>query len=98
MGVGDRDAGAGAPQALRQSSKKLSYKDARRLEEAEREMESLPAAIETLETALADPALYTTDRKRFDKLSADLDATRARLEAAETDWLRIEEMKATLTA
>ena len=97
-GEGDREAVEGAPQALRQSSKKLSYKDARRLEEAEREMESLPAAIETLETALADPALYTTDRKRFDKLSADLDATRARLEAAETDWLRIEEMKATLTA
>ncbi|HRH20308.1 MAG TPA: ATP-binding cassette domain-containing protein [Brevundimonas sp.] len=97
-GGGPRRGGGGERPAPAQPARKLSYKDARRLEEAEREMESLPAAIETLETALADPALYTTDRKRFDKLSADLDATRARLEAAETDWLRIEEMKATLTA
>jgi ATP-binding cassette subfamily F protein uup len=76
--------------------KKLSYKDARRLEEAEREMESLPADIAALETALADPTLYSADRKRFDKLSADLDTARARLDAAESDWLRIEEMKSAL--
>jgi len=97
-GEGDREAVEGAPQALRPSSKKLSYKDARRLDEAEREMESLPADIAALETALADPALYTADRKRFDKLSADLDAARIRLELAEVDWLRLEEMKATLTS
>ena len=59
-------------------------------------MESLPASIAALETALADPALYSADRKRFDKLSADLDAARARLELAEADWLRIEEMRAAL--
>ncbi|WP_029087930.1 ABC-F family ATP-binding cassette domain-containing protein [Brevundimonas aveniformis] len=76
--------------------KKLSYKDARRLDEAERELETLPASIEALEAALADPALYTSDRNRFDKLSADLDAARAKLEAAEADWLRLEEMKAAL--
>jgi len=76
--------------------KKLSYKDARRLDEAERELETLPASIEALEAALADPALYTSDRNRFDKLSADLDAARAKLETAEADWLRLEEMKAAL--
>ena len=91
-----------APLATRHSPpatpRKLSYKDARRLEEAERELETLPADIERLETALADPALYTSDRKRFDKLSADLDATRARLALAEEDWLRLEDMKAALSA
>lgn len=60
-------------------------------------MESLPADISALETALADPSLYTTDRKRFDKLSADLDTARTKLDLAETDWLRIEDLKATLT-
>ncbi len=89
-----------APLATRHSPlatpKKLSYKDARRLEEAERELETLPADIEQLETALADPALYTSDRARFDKLSADLTAAREKLEAAELDWLRLEEMKSGL--
>ncbi|WP_296817733.1 ABC-F family ATP-binding cassette domain-containing protein [Brevundimonas sp.] len=80
------------------TSAKLSYKDARRLEEAERELETLPAEIEKLETALADPTLYASDRRRFDKLSADLDATRARLALAEEDWLRLEDMKAALSA
>ena len=110
-GLGDAGLGTGGSTAQRskpdakpsqsptpnpQSPRKLSYKDARRLEEAERELETLPAEIEKLETALADPALYASDRARFDKLSSTLDATRARLEAAEADWLRIEEMKSAL--
>jgi len=99
-GGGPRSGGGGerpapAPAA---TPKKLSYKDARRLEEAERELETLPASIEALETALADPTLYTADRPRFDKLSADLDTARAKLEAAEADWLRLEEMKAALAS
>ena len=93
---GSRSGGGGERPAPAQPPRKLSYKDARRLDEAEREMESLPASIAALETALADPALYSADRKRFDKLSADLDAARARLELAEADWLRIEEMRAAL--
>ena len=96
-GGGPRSGGGGErPAPAPAAAKKLSYKDARRLEEAEREMESLPADIEALETALADPALYTSNRPRFDQLSADLDTARAQLDLAEADWLRLEEMKSAL--
>jgi ATP-binding cassette subfamily F protein uup len=73
---------------------KLSYKDQRRLEEAEREMAELPAEIARLETVLADPDLYAKDRPRFDRTMAALDQTRAALAAAEEDWLALEEKRA----
>ena len=69
---------------------KLSYKDQRRLEEAEREMAELPAAIVALEARLADPALYSKDPQGFARVSAELDSTRAKLDLAEADWLEIE--------
>jgi ATP-binding cassette subfamily F protein uup len=69
---------------------KLSYKDQRRLEEAEREMADLPAAIAALEARLHDPALYAKDPKQAQRLMGELDRTRARLESAESDWLALE--------
>jgi len=69
---------------------KLSYKDQRRLEEAEREMAELPKLISSLETRLHDPGLYGKDPAAFARLTVDLDTVRARLESAETDWLEIE--------
>ena len=77
-------AASGAPRA------KLSYKDQRRLEEAEREVAEGPAAIAALETRLHDPQLYAKDPKGFARLSAELDRAREKLEKAEADWLEIE--------
>lgn len=69
---------------------KLSYKDQRRLEEAERETHELPAAIAALEERLHDPVLYAKNPAEFDRLTRELETVRTRLEKAEADWLEIE--------
>ena len=80
----------------RSPAKKLSYKDQRRLEEVERLMETLPAEIARHEASLADPGLYARDPAAFDKAMKAAEKARADLEAAEADWLEIEEKKAAL--
>ena len=63
----------------------------------QRELDGLPAVIEALhrditaaEATLADPALYTRDPKRFDKINRDADAMRAKLAQAEERWMALE--------
>ncbi len=75
---------------------KLSYKDARRLEELESLVARLPAEIDAAEHALDDPGLYARDPSGFDKLMRDLDARRARLAAAEAEWLELAERREAL--
>ncbi len=76
--------------------KKLSYKDARRLEEVERLIETLPAEIARHDATLADPDLYSRDPAAFDRAMKAAEKARADLEAAELDWLELEEKKAAL--
>ena len=76
--------------------KKLSYKDARRLEEVEKLMETLPAEIARQDALLADPDLYGRDPAAFDRAMKAAEKARAELEAAELDWLELEEKKAAL--
>lgn len=47
---------------------------------------------------LSDSGLYRRDPKAFERLTAELESARARLEAAETEWLELEELKARLAA
>jgi ATP-binding cassette subfamily F protein uup len=77
---------------------KLSYKDQRRLEEAAREIADLPAQITALEARLHDPALYARNPKAFERLTGELDHTRARLETAERDWLDLEARREALVS
>jgi ATP-binding cassette subfamily F protein uup len=72
---------------------KLSYKDARELEELPGRLDKLSGEIAKLETELADAGLYARDRARFEKSSARLDAARAELEAAEERWLELETLR-----
>ncbi|MGE5476358.1 MAG: ABC-F family ATP-binding cassette domain-containing protein [Bacteroidales bacterium] len=72
---------------------KLSYKDARELEELPGRLDKLSGEIAKLETELADSGLYARDRARFEKASARLDAARAELEAAEERWLELETLR-----
>jgi ATP-binding cassette subfamily F protein uup len=81
-----------APQALR----KLSYKDARRLEELEGLLPKLQAEIARGDQALADAELYARDPKRFDQTMRATDAARAKLAAAEEEWLLLEERREAL--
>lgn len=75
---------------------KLSYKDARRLEELETLLETLPATIARHDATLADPDLYARDPKAFDAAMKAAEKARADLEAAELEWLELEEKKAAL--
>ena len=75
---------------------KLSYKDARRLEEVEKLMETLPVEIAKQDAILADQSLYTRDPAAFDRAMKAAEKARADLEAAELDWLELEEKKAAL--
>ena len=76
---------------------KLSFRDEHRLRALETELPDLEAAIVRLEAQLADPGLYARDRAAFDRLTASLATTRARLEAAEEDWLEIEARREALS-
>ncbi|RZJ16592.1 MAG: ABC transporter ATP-binding protein [Brevundimonas sp.] len=75
---------------------KLSYKDARRLEEVEKLMETLPAEIAKQDAILADPNLFSQNPAAFDRAMKAAEKARADLEAAELDWLELEEKKAAL--
>jgi len=66
------------------NSAKLSYKHKFRLEQ-------LPDEI--AETKIADPDLFKKDPDGFTKTASDLEDTKARLDALETEWLELEAMK-----
>ena len=88
--------GARAVPAPQKKTAKLSYKDARRLEELEKLIETLPATIARHDAALSDPDLYARDPKAFDAAMKAAEKARAELEAAEMEWLELEEKKAAL--
>ncbi|HYC75426.1 ABC-F family ATP-binding cassette domain-containing protein [Brevundimonas sp.] len=69
---------------------KLSFKDAHRLKELEGLLATLPADIARHEATLADPDLYTRDRKAFDRATANAERARTQLAAAEEEWLELE--------
>ncbi len=93
-----RGGGGGGRQAEppARAAAKLSYKDARRMEELEAAMAALPTAIADDERRLNDPALYARDPQGFDRLTAALDARRAEVAAAEEEWLALAEKKEAL--
>jgi ATP-binding cassette subfamily F protein uup len=78
-----------APAAAKKPAK-LSFKDAHRLKELEGLLASLPDDIARHEAALADPDLYTRDRKAFDRATANAARARTLLAAAEEEWLELE--------
>jgi ATP-binding cassette subfamily F protein uup len=82
---------AAPPPPPKPVSAKLSYKDQRDLDLLPKRIEELEAAIARDEAALADPALYTRDPKRFAALTAAIDKARAEKDAAEERWLELAE-------
>ena len=71
---------------------KLSYKDQRDYDLLPARIEALDAAIARDEAALADPALYARDPKKFAALTEAIAAARAEKEAAELRWLELAEL------
>jgi len=87
---------AAAPKPAAPSSKKMSFKQTRRLDLLPAEMEALGAEIGKLEALLADTGLYARDPARFDKASQALTERQGKLAAAEEEWLELEEMRESL--
>ena len=79
-----------APEPARKPAAKLSYKDARRLEELDALMPRLADQIAAHDRTLADADLYARDPKCFDRTMHAADAARAQLAAAEEEWLALE--------
>ena len=82
--------------APKRPAAKLSYKDARRLEELEGLLVTLPEQIARHDAVLADPDLYARDPAAFDRAMRAADKARSDLESAELEWLELEEKKAAL--
>ncbi|MBW3560043.1 MAG: ABC-F family ATP-binding cassette domain-containing protein [Proteobacteria bacterium] len=87
-----------APAPPQAPVRKLTYKDARRLEELEALLPRLQAEIAAGDGALADPQLYAREPKRFDQIMRATEAARTRLAAAEEEWLLLEERREALSA
>jgi ATP-binding cassette subfamily F protein uup len=85
-----------APSAPPSPKAKLTYKDARRLEELEGLIASLPGEIQAMDARLHDPGLYARDRAEFDRLMIASQTARDRLAACESEWLTLEEKRESL--
>lgn len=81
-----------APAAPRRTNK-LGYKDQRRLEALDREMPNLGQRIAEIEISLQDSSLYSRDPDKFAALSRELLDRREALNAAEEEWLALEEKR-----
>ena len=76
---------------------KLSYKDARRLEELNRLMPERQKEITKIEDGMADASLFTKDPKSFHANANRLTAARSELAAYEEEWLALEEKREALS-
>ncbi len=79
--------------AAKGPASKLSYKDARRLDELERLMPERQDEITRLEDEMADSALFTKDPKAFHARANRLTAARVELANYEVEWLALEEKR-----
>ena len=72
--------------------RKLSYKEQRELEALPAKMESLEKEIAEIESALGDPSIYSSDPSRAAALAERLEPAKAELDEAETRWLELSEI------
>ena len=76
--------------------RKLTFKDKHALETLPATMQKMEAEIKALGDKLADGDLFTRDRAGFEALTDRLADAQCALEAAETKWLEIEELRAAI--
>jgi ATP-binding cassette subfamily F protein uup len=75
------------------SARKLSYQDQRRLDALPEEIDQLLEEIKFIEQALGAPDFYQKDPAKFSKATTLLSDRREKLEAAEREWLALEEKR-----
>ncbi|CAL76944.1 ABC transporter with duplicated ATPase domains [Bradyrhizobium sp. ORS 278] len=73
--------------------RKLSFNEKHALETLPKTIAKLQAEIAKQQAVLADPALYSKDRKKFDAASLAIAAAQAELTAAEDRWLELEVLR-----
>ncbi len=78
------------PRARKSEARKLSYKDQRELDGLPTRLADLATAKQKLETALADPELYSRDADAYHQAAQKLAEVTAAIEAAEARWLELE--------
>ena len=97
----ERRAAIAAKNAPRQSAepvktapvkRKLSYRELRELESLPARMEALETEIAEIESALGDPSIYSKDPARAAALAERLEPAKAELDDAETRWLELSEI------
>jgi ATP-binding cassette subfamily F protein uup len=82
--------------AQKKKATKLSYKDQRELDNLPAEVESLSMQIAQMEAELSDPKLYSRDPAKFNELSKTIEASREELDEKELRWLELEELAESL--
>lgn len=82
--------------AKSRTTKTLSYKLQRELEQLPGQIDALTARVESYQKQLADPTLYTTNPQEFDRISFALVEAENTLETAELRWLELEDMRENL--
>lgn len=82
--------------AAAKKANKLSYKDQRELDMLPAEVETLSMQISELEAKLSDPDLYAKDPGAFARISDELTHKRHTLDEKEMRWLELEELKDSL--
>lgn len=92
------DSAAPAQQGETRQTRKLTFKDKHALEMLPAEMARLEAEISALSRTLSDGSLFVKDRAGFDAASAKLAKAQAALDNAETQWLELEDLRASLEA
>lgn len=82
-----------AAAAVVTAARKLSFKEKHALETLPGTIAKYEAEIAKLAKRLEDPALFSKDRAGFDKATSELAKTQENLEAAELQWLELEERR-----
>ncbi len=77
--------------------RKLSFKEKHALETLPAEIAKIEVEIGALNSKLADPALYAKDRPTFEAATRQLAAAQTKLENAETQWLELDDLRASLS-
>ncbi|WP_299612363.1 ABC-F family ATP-binding cassette domain-containing protein [uncultured Tateyamaria sp.] len=87
----ERKSATVAPKAAKAPKAGLSFTEKHRLEALPAEIERLEAEMVKLQELLSDPDLYSREPVKFRKATEALTARQAKLDAAEEEWLTLEE-------
>lgn len=74
----------------KQAPTKLSFKEKYALDQLPKKIQELEAAVLKAKADLSDPALFSTEPEKFEKIAAALARDEATLAAAEEEWLTLE--------